>query len=134
LDGVGRTCLVHSDLNPKNVILDPESLSVAALVDWEYAHSGSPYTDLGNLIRFDRAPAFEEAVIEGYLDRHDGSAEETRELARCADLFALVELATRARRNPVADRARANLRAVCAARDVHAVPVDAGWTSVPRHA
>src|SRR5690606_29049021 len=54
LDRVGRTSLVHSDLNPKNVLVDPATLEVAALVDWEFAHSGSPYADLGNLVRFDR--------------------------------------------------------------------------------
>jgi aminoglycoside phosphotransferase (APT) family kinase protein len=56
LDGAGRTCLVHSDANPKNVLIDPETLSVTGLLDWEFAHSGHPFTDLGNLLRFDRTP------------------------------------------------------------------------------
>ena len=55
LDGaVLRTCLVHSDLNPKNVLVDPATLEVTGLVDWEFAHAGSPYADLGNLLRHDR--------------------------------------------------------------------------------
>ena len=58
LDGIGRTCLVHSDLNPKNVLVDPGSLEVTGLLDWEFAHAGLPGTDLGNLLRFDRQPPF----------------------------------------------------------------------------
>ena len=56
LDTVGRTCLVHSDLNPKNLLVDPDTLAVTGVLDWEFAHSGHPVTDLGNLLRFDRAP------------------------------------------------------------------------------
>ena len=56
LDTTGRYTLVHSDLNPKNVLVDPERLVVTALVDWEFAHAGHPATDLGNLLRFERAP------------------------------------------------------------------------------
>jgi Ser/Thr protein kinase RdoA (MazF antagonist) len=39
LDEVGRTCLVHSDLNPKNVLVDPGNLTVTGVLDWEFAHS-----------------------------------------------------------------------------------------------
>ena len=47
-------------------------------------------------------------------------------LARAADLWALVDLASRAGQNPVADRADLLLRSVAAQGDLHAVP--AGWT------
>ncbi len=63
LDRIDRTCLVHSDLNPKNVLVDPGSLEVTGLLDWEYAHAGLPGTDLGNLLRFDRQPPFADAVV-----------------------------------------------------------------------
>ena len=33
LDSVDRACLVHSDLNPKNLLLDPESLELTALLE-----------------------------------------------------------------------------------------------------
>ena len=64
LASVGRTSFVHSDLNPKNLIVDPDSLTVAAVLDWEFAHSGSPYTDLGNAVRFDRQRPWVEAVVD----------------------------------------------------------------------
>lgn len=123
LDTVGRTSLVHSDLNPKNVLVDPGSLGVRALLDWEYSHAGHPYTDLGNLLRFEREPAWERAVLSAWTDRHGGSAREALDLARAADLWALIDLAARAGENPVADRALALLRRIADDRDVHA-----GWT------
>ncbi len=126
LDTTGRTCLVHSDLNPKNLLLDPDTLEVTAVLDWEFAHSGHPFTDLGNVLRFDRAPAYAEAVLAGYRERHAVPAAEALALARAADLWALVDLASRAGQNPVADRADLLLRSVAAQGDLHAVL--AGWT------
>lgn len=121
LDGVRRVSLVHSDLNPKNLLVDPETLEVTGLVDWEFAHAGSPYADLGNLLRFERRPAFADAVLTTYADRLDDDAQRALDLARAADLFALVELAARRGQNPVADRAHARLRTIGAQRDRHAV-------------
>jgi Ser/Thr protein kinase RdoA (MazF antagonist) len=122
LDTVGRTSLVHSDLNPKNLLVDPRSLDLTAVLDWEFAHAGHPFTDLGNLLRFDRAPAYVGAVLAAWCDRRGGTPEQALDLARAADLWALVDLASRAGDNPVADRAATHLRAIAAARDPHAVP------------
>ncbi|MET7687882.1 aminoglycoside phosphotransferase family protein [Streptomyces sp. NPDC005483] len=38
--------LVHGDFGPHNVLLDPESCTVTAVVDWEFAHIGDPVEDL----------------------------------------------------------------------------------------
>ena len=84
------------------------------MLDWEFAHAGSPWTDLGNAVRFDRHPAWVEAVVAAYDDP------DALDLARRADLWALVELASRRGHNPVADAAHDLLRAIAAARDVHA--------------
>ncbi len=123
LAAVGRTSLVHSDLNPKNLIIEPESLTVAAVLDWEFAHSGSPYTDLGNAVRFDRQPAWVDAVVSAYADRLGEDRSAALDLARRADLWALVELACRRGANPVADRAHDLLRAIAVSGDVHASPI-----------
>ncbi len=117
LDTVGRFCLVHSDVNPKNLLVDPDTLEVTGLLDWEFAHAGHPYTDLGNLLRFDRQPAFVEAVLDAYVARHGGAPGEALALARAADLWALVDLAARRGQNPVADRAHDLLLAIARARD-----------------
>ena len=117
LDTVTRHCLVHGDLNPKNVLLDRVSLELTGLVDWELAHAGHPYTDLGNLLRLERDPAFADAVLAAYGARRGARPDDALALARAADLWALVELATRRAENPVAERADRLLRLVATRRD-----------------
>lgn len=117
LDTVGRRVLVHSDFNAKNLLVDPDSLEVTGLLDWEYAHAGHPFTDLGNLLRFERDELFTDAVLAAYTGRRGGSAGEALALARAADLWALVDLAARRRENPVAERADRLLRKVALERD-----------------
>lgn len=82
---VDRCCLVHGDLDLANVLLDPDSLAVVALVDWERARAGHPFTDLGRLLRADLGAAFEDAVLEAWCARHDGVPEQVRALADAAD-------------------------------------------------
>ena len=111
---------MHGDVNSKNLLVDPDSLHVTGVVDWEFAHSGSPYADLGNLLRFDRAPALIGAVLEarGRLVHDQGG--ETLALARAADLSALVDLAVHEHESPVAAHAADLLRTMVAAGDLHA--------------
>jgi len=117
LDTVPRVCLVHSDLNPKNLLLDPDTLALRGVLDWEFAHAGHPFTDLGNLLRFDREPVFQGAVLAAYAERRGTAPEQAVALARAADLWALVDLAARRTANPVAARADRLLRAIARERD-----------------
>lgn len=104
-----RHCLCHSDFNSKNLLVDPDTATITGLVDWEYAHAGSPYTDLGNLLRFTRDPALTDAVLEVVRDRVPDADDRLAERAKAADLWALIELAGRAGTNPVTDAALALL-------------------------
>jgi aminoglycoside phosphotransferase (APT) family kinase protein len=125
LDGVTRTCLVHSDANPKNLLVDPTSLAVTGLLDWEFAHAGVPGADLGNLLRFERDPVFTGAVLDGYRERvvdAGDAGDAVLELARAADLEALVDLAGRRGENPVTESAHALLLAMARTGDLAAVP------------
>lgn len=86
--------LVHGDFNGLNVIIRSTSdgPKVAAVIDWEYAHSGTPLVDLGSMLRRPgRAlpPWFEEELIRGY--RQDGGIlpENWRQVARIVDLVKL---------------------------------------------
>lgn len=122
LDTVKRTCVVHSDLNPKNLLVDPDTYAVTGVLDWEFAHAGHPWTDLGNLLRFDRAEPYVTGVLAAWTTRHGGALPALLEGARAADLWALVDLAARAGDNPVADRSATLLRAVAEAGDLRAWP------------
>lgn len=102
LDDVRRSCLVHGDLDTENVLVDPDTLEVTAVLDWEFAHAGSPYADLGHLLRRDPAGPALGALAEGvlaayraFLPSSGPGVEELRALGAAADLYALVELAAR---------------------------------------
>ncbi|TCC17014.1 phosphotransferase family protein [Kribbella speibonae] len=99
-DGVSRFCLVHSDFNPKNLLVDPETARITGLIDWEFAHVGSPYADLGNLLRFSEDQILAGAVLDAL--RGMGLGERLVDLGRAADLWALLDLAERAAEHEVA--------------------------------
>ncbi|NYG60623.1 aminoglycoside phosphotransferase (APT) family kinase protein [Nocardioides daedukensis] len=110
LDPLQRACLVHSDFNPKNLLVDPESGEVTGLLDWEFARAGLAVEDLGNLLRFDDEPVLTAAVLE-HLDIPEASdVGLLLEQAQAADLWALLNLASRREENPVAARAHDLLR------------------------
>jgi aminoglycoside phosphotransferase (APT) family kinase protein len=99
-DGVDRVCLVHSDFNPKNLLVDPETARITGLIDWEFAHAGSPYADLGNLLRFCEDQVLAGAVLDAL--RPMALGERLVDLGRAADIWALLDLAERAAEHEVA--------------------------------
>lgn len=117
-----RHVLVHGDLNPKNLLVDETTGEVTGLVDWEYAHAGSPYTDLGNLTRFERQPALLAAAAEAMTALAPPLGTDPLLRGRAADLWSLIELAGSAPRGPVADLAAELLLAQARARDLMAWP------------
>jgi Ser/Thr protein kinase RdoA (MazF antagonist) len=122
LDDERRACLVHSDLNARNLLVDPDTVEVTGVLDWELAHSGLPRADLGNLLRFDRHPVLVEAVLSAYAAFMPHVPDDLLDRARAADLFALVELASRRDGNEIVVRAREHLWAIARTGDLHAVP------------
>lgn len=43
----GRVALIHNDYKFDNVVLDPETLAITGVLDWEMATIGDPLMDLG---------------------------------------------------------------------------------------
>jgi aminoglycoside phosphotransferase (APT) family kinase protein len=62
--------LVHGDFNGFNVIVSRSGVPrVAALIDWEYAHAGTPLLDLASMLRRPgrNLPTwFEQELLRGY--------------------------------------------------------------------
>ena len=93
--------LVHGDLNGKNIVADPDTGRLRAVLDWEFAHGGDWLEDVGNLLREatehagSRAgQAFAEGITD-VMDEDEHTPESWRRRAVDLDLFALVELAAR---------------------------------------
>lgn len=83
-------CLVHSDFNLKNILVQQKEdrWKITGLLDWEFAHSGSPLVDIGNFYRFEAA--LPSALFKGFADGYGLSAlQNWRELSLILDLAAL---------------------------------------------
>ncbi len=96
----GAAQLVHSDYNPKNLLAAPDPAggwSVTAVLDWEFAFSGSPLADIGNMLRFgDEIPApFAGEFIAGYQAAGGELPARWREISEALDLYALADFLTR---------------------------------------
>lgn len=90
----GARQLVHSDYNPKNLLIGTDG-SVAAVLDWEFAFSGSPLHDVGNMLRFEQPPGFAAGFADGFRDGGGELPPDWREISAALDLFALADLLTR---------------------------------------
>ena len=94
-----ETRLVHGDFSRRNLLVRPDAgrWRVAAVLDWEYAVSGSPLADLGSFLRYERAarPLAEPHFSEGYRNAGGVLPPDWRSLAQLADLTARCESLTR---------------------------------------
>ena len=92
------TSLVHGDFNKRNLLVRRVAgrWAVAAVLDWEFAVSGSPLADLGSFLRYERAlsPLIEPHFSAGYLRSGGALPGDWRRLARVIDLTALCESLT----------------------------------------
>lgn len=90
--------LVHCDFGNRNILVDcvEGRWQVAAVLDWEFALSGSPLLDVGHFLRYEtedkplREPYFSRAFVEygGYLP------DDWRRISLVIDLTGLVECLT----------------------------------------
>ena len=94
-----QSTLVHGDFGKRNLLVrcDGGRWSMAAVLDWEYAVSGSPLIDIGHFLRYERdsSPCVEPYFSLGYLHAGGILPQDWRGLARVVDLAALCESLTR---------------------------------------
>jgi len=82
---------VHGDYGPQNMLFDPGTFEVTAVLDWEWAHPGDPIEDLAWaewIVRThhpDRVGALD-ALFEGYGHRPPLAERRAAALARCRQL------------------------------------------------
>ena len=92
-------CLVHSDFDPSNILVRRMGghWCVSGVLDWEYAHSGSPLADLGHILRppAGEVPGFQQGLVQGYTARGGKLPSAWRAISRLLDLAAFVEFLSR---------------------------------------
>lgn len=87
--------LVHGDFNGLNILMT--KTEVNAILDWEFALSGSIYFDIGNLLRYEfkQIASFEQGLNDGLKNQGIDLPEQWKKLAKLADLVALCSLLDR---------------------------------------
>lgn len=85
--------LVHSDFNLKNLLVREHEgwWQVRAVLDWEFAHSGSPLVDLGNFFRFESVlpPELFAGFLQAYQEMAGPLPPQWRQAARLLDLASM---------------------------------------------
>jgi aminoglycoside phosphotransferase (APT) family kinase protein len=125
-----RPALVHSDFNTKNLLVDPETWELTGVLDWEFAHAGSPYADIGNLTRFERERSFEASLRESFEHYAPARLDDPIWRGRATDLWALIELAGRPQSNTVSQLAERLLLAQARTGELDAWPFEGERVSV----
>jgi aminoglycoside phosphotransferase (APT) family kinase protein len=94
LEGVAS--LVHGDYRAWNLLLAREARvwRIVAVLDWEFAHAGTPLLDLGGLLRDERRlpPGFESALVHGFSEVDGPLPAGWKPLVKLLDLSSLCEL------------------------------------------
>ncbi|HWD41603.1 MAG TPA: aminoglycoside phosphotransferase family protein [Fimbriimonas sp.] len=92
--------LVHADYKASNLLV--RGGKVAAVLDWEFSHAGTPLLDLSILFRHrDKwPPGFEEKFVKGYVDGGGFLDPNWREATRYLDLVSLLDFLSREKMGP----------------------------------
>ncbi|HEY2111872.1 MAG TPA: phosphotransferase, partial [Dongiaceae bacterium] len=89
---LGGPCLTHSDFNGSNILIRRAGTAwvVAAVLDWEFAFSGLPAIDFGNLLRppLGERRRFVAALAAAYEAAGGRLPPDWQAIARIADLYA----------------------------------------------
>jgi aminoglycoside phosphotransferase (APT) family kinase protein len=110
--------LVHGDFNPSNVLI-AEDGEISAILDWEFAHSGNVWADIGNLLRQRGVPlpgSFTSQLLEGLNDGGFKPSKDWHALSLLADLSSALEFLSSAEDRPQTHaRALSQIRGTLAA-------------------
>lgn len=95
----GEPCLTHSDFGGSNILVHEvgRGWEVAAVLDWEFAFSGTPLFDFGNLLRppLGLVDGFAEAIENSYTENGGELPSDWRRLIRLVDLSAWFDFLSR---------------------------------------
>lgn len=110
--------LVHGDFNPSNLLV-AEDGEISAILDWEFAHSGQVWGDIGNLLRYRGVPlpgSFTLRLLEGLTDGGFKPSKDWHALSLLADLSSALEFLSSTEERPQTHaRALSQIRGTLAA-------------------
>lgn len=83
--------LVHGDFNPTNILIHRRKVS--GILDWEFSHAGTPYMDIGNLLR-NTASDYHGAIKLGLAAGGMNLPDDWKKRAELVDLTSHLEFLT----------------------------------------
>lgn len=90
--------LVHCDFGNRNILVDriEGRWQVAAVLDWEFALSGSPLLDVGHFLRYEAqdTPSVEPYFSRAFVESGGSLPDDWRRISLVLDLTGLVECLT----------------------------------------
>lgn len=90
-DGLSDPRLVHGDFNASNILV--RGGRIAAILDWEFAHAGTRWMDVGNLLR-ETPPDLREHVRAGMEGAGASLPDDWQVRAELVDLSSALEFLT----------------------------------------
>jgi aminoglycoside phosphotransferase (APT) family kinase protein len=90
----GDSRLVHGDFNPTNILI--QAGAVSGVLDWEFSHAGTPYMDIGNLLRH-TDPLYHPAIKAGLEAGGMTLPDDWQERAELVDISSQFEFLTSGR-------------------------------------
>ncbi|HKS43316.1 MAG TPA: phosphotransferase [Blastocatellia bacterium] len=100
--------LVHGDFRKQNILVRPDgkTWTVAAILDWECAFTGSPMYDVAMFLRYERPerPVAEPYFSRGFLDGGGRLCDDWKDAIRVVDLESLCKSLTAANLPPDIER------------------------------
>lgn len=91
----GQSRLVHSDFNGSNILVRQASgrWQISAVLDWEFAHSGTPLFDVGSMLRYRKklSPGFQAGFTSEFQKCGGVLPSNWQRMVRLLDLCNLVE-------------------------------------------
>ncbi|MGM7681178.1 phosphotransferase family protein [Cytobacillus sp. Hm23] len=104
MDDLGnQSALVHSDFNPLNILVNSNEkvVTLSAILDWEYAFSGTPLVDIGNLLRYENTSSkIVHPLIYAYKESGGVLPSDWLKKAKLLDLIALCQLLNNKKSQP----------------------------------
>ncbi len=99
-DWHGPPCLTHADFGGSNILVHEKngSWKVAAVLDWEFSFSGTPFMDFGNLLRKPLGDSIEfvDQFHRAYINCGGILPTTWRKISAVTDLTAWFDFSTRA--------------------------------------
>lgn len=97
LPDINSANLTHSDYDPANILVKNSdgAWKIAAILDWEFAFSGTYLLDIGLMLRYSHKlrPYFEENFIAGIESNGHRLPRDWKKQAKLMDLLCLLQLA-----------------------------------------